>query len=941
VGPDAQRILLQFANDTQNVLCVRYVGQVVDENGEGSPSAAAAADGETSATFRFSGEVNYVGEPLPTVVFVKNTAGPLDETRKIGAQIQMITINSEANAGADGEETKEGGSKEKASTEATTSDVGTGTLELFRGYISQVFAPMVRSYASARVGGETNETKASDETMAAASGFANLTRKINELDIAFTHCQQNFQVPDIVLTPHPDILEASTKCKTEGRVLSVSEVGLEAKIKDHTFLNTLTGQVKKWIKEIQKVTGLSRDPSLGNTMAEVTFWKSMDKSLESIKRQVESPFIELTFSILHQANKFSVRFGFDAGTSLSPRIEEVRNIMNLMKDFPIDALLTAPSMAAIGASLKALLTHMNRIKTIEHYSYNRTVRLMQAVSRDLTKKLTGLLSQRNIMKGSFADCAPSINEAVELLEDFQGDKRDFLSDLQSSKKRKSKRREKNLPKQSMAHEPLLTRLKAFKLLRTDHSKFYSIIKSVLSKDASLGNSVKMLEQLDEAYSQLCEADVLDISESGKTKWDDHMKWYHNKFDQVEATITSKLREVLGATQTANEMFRIFSKFNALLVRPRVKGAIQQFQKQLLDQVSADIARLQAKFTAQFQGSEESKMSALRDLPPISGSIVWARQIERQLNNYLRRVEHVLGSNWATHPAGVKLKNTGDMFKSHLNADKIFKIWWENIQKRGKESHSGFDYSQQILHVVADRRQRSSGFELRVQFDPQIIKLFKEVRNLDHLGYGGKIPLSVRVESLQAKEKYPEAMSLQETLRTFNRCNASIQPSIRPLLADRMIDIQSTIEWSFKRKICWEMDKSFLEDYVTKLHNNVMSLHDQLGEIQDRASNVEELVQQLKTCSYSHSAFSEILTELQTVIDNMNLSSLSNLDFWVAHVNDDVAKVLLQRLRNEVQEWVDVFQLINDPALLKSGAQGRNAKRLRAKVNRVGLCTLLV
>jgi hypothetical protein len=71
-----------------------------------------------------------------------------------------------------------------------------------------------------------------------------------------------------------------------------------------------------------------------------------------------------------------------------------------------------------------------------------------------------------------------------------------------------------------------------------------------------------------------------------------MKWYQNKFDQVEATITTKLREVLGATQTANEMFRIFSKFNALLVRPRIKVAIQQFQQQLLDQVKADIERLQ-------------------------------------------------------------------------------------------------------------------------------------------------------------------------------------------------------------------------------------------------------------------------------------------------------------------------------------------------------------
>lgn len=36
------------------------------------------------------------------------------------------------------------------------------------------------------------------------------------------------------------------------------------------------------------------------------------------------------------------------------------------------------------------------------------------------------------------------------------------------------------------------------------------------------------------------------------------------------------------------------------------------------------------------------MSELRDLPPISARIIWYRQIERQLDTYMRRVEAVLG-----------------------------------------------------------------------------------------------------------------------------------------------------------------------------------------------------------------------------------------------------------------------------------------------------------
>ena len=74
------------------------------------------------------------------------------------------------------------------------------------------------------------------------------------------------------------------------------------------------------------------------------------------------------------------------------------------------------------------------------------------------------------MKNSFSESNAALTEAIQLLDDFQQDKRDFLSDLQHSKKRVSKRREKPLATKSMAHEPLLKRLQQFKALRADHDK---------------------------------------------------------------------------------------------------------------------------------------------------------------------------------------------------------------------------------------------------------------------------------------------------------------------------------------------------------------------------------------------------------------------------------------------------------------------------------------
>jgi Dynein heavy chain, N-terminal region 1 len=89
--------------------------------------------------------------------------------------------------------------------------------------------------------------------------------------------------------------------------------------------------------------------------------------------------------------------------------------------------------------------------------------------------------------------------------------------------------------------------------------------------------------------------------------------YNERVARVENQIISRLRDRLGTARNANEMFRVFSKFNALFVRPKVRlaylsldipsyitpcqqirGAIQEYQTQLIDSVKEDIKRLHDK-----------------------------------------------------------------------------------------------------------------------------------------------------------------------------------------------------------------------------------------------------------------------------------------------------------------------------------------------------------
>ena len=67
---------------------------------------------------------------------------------------------------------------------------------------------------------------------------------------------------------------------------------------DSTFLNKLQGDVNGWIKEIQKVTKLSRDPASGTAIQEINFWLSMERALEKIDEQLKSDQIGKNVSVV-------------------------------------------------------------------------------------------------------------------------------------------------------------------------------------------------------------------------------------------------------------------------------------------------------------------------------------------------------------------------------------------------------------------------------------------------------------------------------------------------------------------------------------------------------------------------------------------------------------------------------------------------------------------
>ena len=135
---------------------------------------------------------------------------------------------------------------------------------------------------------------------------------------------------------------------------------------------------------------------------------------------------------------------------------------------------------------------------------------------------------------------------------------------------------------------------------------------------------------------------------------------------------------------------------------------------------------------------------------------------------------------------------------------------------------------------------------------------------------------------EAKERYPYAMALTETLRTYQHINTQLSEDIGTLTAKTKKSIQVAFAKAFNKHIKW--DSESLEQYVKDLSKKIYYLQDQVSDLLVKIEAIDKEIDKLNQCMYSHSDFEAILRKIQEIVDEMNLAEYSNLSVWTARLD---------------------------------------------------------
>jgi dynein heavy chain 1 len=351
------------------------------------------------------------------------------------------------------------------------------------------------------------------------------------------------------------------------------------------------------------------------------------------------------------------------------------------------------------------------------------------------------------------------------------------------------------------------------------------------------------------------------------------------------------------------MFRVFQIFNALFTRPRIRGAIQEYQIQLLIKVEKDIEVLRDKLlNNQDQEQHQSTMlNRVRGFPDLSNKIIWTKQIERRLATYMKRVEDVLGSNWKDLHQGKKLKQIGDNFQQALQArqDHYLTTWQSEIQR----INAANEKAKNVFNI----EQRIDRYHFYLDFDMQLLHLPQELNQLKIMD-DRRLPLSIHLKAQDVQNLYPIAMSLQESLRTFEYTESRVVPKFAKLVAESRLQAQQLMMRGLQSQ--WRSD-TYVEKYAKELRRRVTEFEEAVNDVIEEIALIDEYLEELQTCELDQELLAERIEKVQKIIDRFEIEGYSNLQIWVDELDKRISDILVDRLGKRLQQWMRDFSAHNE------------------------------
>jgi dynein heavy chain len=276
-------------------------------------------------------------------------------------------------------------------------------------------------------------------------------------------------------------------------------------------------------------------------------------------------------------------------------------------------------------------------------------------------------------------------------------------------------------------------------------------------------------------------DIMDIS--NKT-FDEHFFKFRTRIKELERRLAAVITQSFDDTDTLTDKFRLLDSFDDLLKRPIIQDELEKKHIVLIETYKKDLKTVQEIFVEYGkQDTEKLDEKVLyKNLPNVAGALNWTKSLKDRIRAPLDKLAQISPDiqEKEEYKDVAKMKKAIEDRLTDYEEQKLL-----NWQK--KEGEGAREKLDQML-LAEDKSNKT----LKVNFDPSLIKLLREVKYLKMLEV--KMIPAAAEEVYSKSETYRRQVNkLDQIVDKFNFIITKLEPVEEPLITNKIDNLKKALK----------------------------------------------------------------------------------------------------------------------------------------------------
>ncbi|XP_049624319.1 dynein axonemal heavy chain 5 [Suncus etruscus] len=771
-----------------------------------------------------------------------------------------------------------------------------GLLNSVRSLLSDIFLPALRasSHDWSELEGLQEASSIRQEFLNSLEGFASVLLSAQESlkeKVTFQKC---------------DIFELKT-LKELTDYLSLAN--------NPETLEKIEGCMKVWIKQTEQVLAennqLRKEADDLGPRAELEHWKKRLSKFNYLLDQLKSPDVKAVLAVLAAAKSKLLKIWREVDIRVTDAANEAKDNVKYLYTLEkcCDPLYSNDPRSMIDA-IPTLINAIKMIYSISHY-YNTSEKITSLFVKVTNQMISACKAYINDNGTNSIWSQPQdvvvekILSAIKLKQEYQ----------HCFQKTKQKLQQDLNEKQFEFSEMYI-----FGKFETFHRRLAKIIDVFNTFDTYSvlqDSKIEGLEDIITKYQGIVatikkkEYNVLD---QRKMDFDEDYKEFCKQINDLHTELQKFMDATIENIQNTNLALSMLKKFERLNI-PNL--GIEDKYRWILEKFGADIDLISKLYSKQ---KDDPPLG--RDQPPVAGQILWARQLFHRIEQPMQLFQQ--------HPKVLQSVGAKPVIRSYNRLAKVlleFEVLYHRAWLRQvEEIHLGLEAS---LLVKAP----GTG-ELFVNFDPQILTLFRETECMLQMGLQVS-PLAATL--FQKRDIYKKNFSdMKMMLAEYQRVKSKMPPIIEQLMVPHFAKVDEALQPGLTALTWTSLNiDQFLKHSIEKIKNLELLL-DRINDLTE--CRIDAVLEEMSRASLCQLPQEEPLTceEFLQMTKNLCVKGAQTLHFKSSLVEEAVSELInmlldVEFLSKEDREKVSHVNNANLKSEIPAKQEG-NSDTLTASLN---------